>query len=144
MWASRSRSKRSRGPRSRKSALATAVSRIRARNGLLLLDTCYSGQVTAENLANVGHETGRYLLAASSSLQEALDSYDNHNGVFVYAVREALGGRAARDSEGVISALSLGEYVSHRVGELAREKGHEQDAVFRSAQRDLRAFPLAK
>ncbi|HYZ60977.1 MAG TPA: hypothetical protein VE650_00875 [Acetobacteraceae bacterium] len=126
------------------SALVTALSRIRARNGLLLLDTCYSGQVTAENLANVGHETGRYLLAASSSLQEALDSYDNRNGVFLFAVREALGGRAARDGDGVISALSVGEYVSHRVGELAREKGHEQDAVFRSAQSDLRAFPLAK
>ncbi len=125
-------------------ALVTALSRIRARNGLLLLDTCYSGQLTAENLANVGHETGRYMLAASTSLQEALDSYDNRNGVFLYAVREGLTGRAARDGDGVISALSLGEYVSRRVGELAREKGHEQDAVFRTAQRDLRTFPLGR
>ena len=125
-------------------ALVTALSHIKARNALLFLDTCYSGQVTAENLANVGHETGRYLLAASTSLQEALDSYDNHNGVFLYAVREGLMGRAAHDNEGVVSALSLGEYVSHRVGELAREKGHEQDAVFRTAQRDLRVFPLGK
>ena len=126
------------------SALVSALSRIRARNGLLLLDTCYSGQLTAENLANVGHETGRYMLAASTSVQEALDSYDNRNGVFLYAVREGLTGRAARDGDGVISALALGEYVTRRVGELAREKGHEQDAVFRTAQRDLRAFPLGK
>ena len=125
-------------------ALVAALSRIRARNALIVLDTCYSGQVTAENLANVGHETGRYLLAAATSLQEALDSYDNRNGVFLYALREGLSGRAAHDSEGVVSALSLGEYVSHRVGELARQKGHEQDAVFRTAQRDLRAFPLGK
>ncbi len=125
-------------------ALVTALARIRARNGLLLLDTCYSGQLTAENLANVGHETGRYLLAASTSLQEALDSYDNRNGVFLYAVREGLTGRAARDGDGVISALALGEYVSRRVSELAREKGHEQDAVFRTAQRDLRTFPLGR
>ena len=38
-----------------------------------------------DNLANLGHETGRYLLTASTSVQEALDSYDNKNGVFVYA-----------------------------------------------------------
>ena len=124
--------------------LIAALARIRTRNGLLLLDTCYSGQVTAESLANVGHETGRYLLTASTSVQEALDSYDNRNGVFLYAIREALTGRAAHGPDGVVTALSLGEYVSYRVGELARKKGHEQDALFRTAQRDLRLFPLGK
>lgn len=124
--------------------LVTALSRIRARNGLLLLDTCYSGQLTAEILANVGHETGRYLLAASTSVQEALDSYDDRNGVFLYAVREGLDGKAAHDAAGVVSALALGEYVTRRVGELAREKGHDQDAVFRTAQSELRSFPLGK
>ncbi|MCW3476866.1 caspase family protein [Limobrevibacterium gyesilva] len=123
--------------------LVGALARIEARDALLLLDTCHSGQVTADNLANVGHETGRYLLAASGSVQEALDSYDNRNGVFVYAVREALAGRAGEDADGNVGALTLGEYVSRRVGQLARQKGHEQDAVFRTAQRDLRSFPVA-
>ena len=124
--------------------LISALSRIRARDALLFLDTCYSGAVTADALANVGHETGRYLLAASSSLQEALDSYDNRNGVFVYAVREALEGRAAHGADDIISALSLGEYVSERVGQLARQKGHDQDAVFKTAQSELRSFPIGE
>lgn len=122
--------------------LIKAVSSIRARDALLFLDTCYSGAVTASALANVGHETGRYLLAASSSVQEALDSYDGHNGVFMYAIREAFDGRAPHGSDDRISALSLGEYVSGRVSVLARRKGRDQDAVFKTAQSELRSFPL--
>jgi hypothetical protein len=124
--------------------LIAALSRIQARDALLFLDTCHSGKITADALANMGHETGRYLLTASTSVQEALDSYDDRNGVFVHAVAEALSGRAGQDSDGNLGALSLGEYVSRRVGELAREKGHDQDALFRTAQRDLRSFPVAR
>ena len=124
--------------------LIGALSRIRARDALLFLDTCYSGAVTADALANVGHETGRYLLAASSSLQEALDSYDSSNGVFVFAVREGLQGRAPHGSDDVVSALALGEYVSARVGQLARQKGHDQDAVFKTAQEELHSFPIGE
>ncbi len=124
--------------------LVGALSRIRARNGFLLMDTCYAGQVAVDALASVGNETGRYLLTASTSVQEALDSYDDRNGVFAVAVREALTGRAGQDERGLVSSLSLGEYVSRRVGALAREKGHAQDAVFRTAQRDLRGFPVAR
>ncbi|WP_337875063.1 caspase family protein [Elioraea sp.] len=124
--------------------LVSLVSRIRARNGFLFIDTCFAGQITIDALANLGHETGRFMLAASSSVQEALDSYDGKNGVFAYAVAEALAGGAARDERGVVTALSLGEYVSRRVSELAREKGHAQDAVFRTARRDLRGFPVAR
>ncbi len=124
------------------SALIGALSRIRARDALLFLDTCHSGVVTADAMANVGHETGRYLLAASSSVQEAMDSYDGHNGVFVYALREAFDGRVPHGPDGAIGALALGEYLSERVGVLARRKGHEQDAVFKSAQSELRSFPV--
>ncbi|MCC7182940.1 MAG: hypothetical protein IT509_05145, partial [Rhodocyclaceae bacterium] len=79
-----------------------------------------------------------------TSVQEALDSYDGRNGVFGYAVKEALSGRAPRDEDGVISALSLGDYVARRVPLLARERQHAQDAVFKSALRELRAFPVAR
>lgn len=126
------------------STLVAALARIPARDALLVLDTCYAGEVSAENLANIGHETGRYLLAAAQPDQEALDSFDNKNGVLVYALREALQGRAAHDDSGTITALSLGEYVSHRVGELARKKGGTQDAMFQAAQRQLESFPVAK
>jgi hypothetical protein len=122
--------------------LIAALSRIRARDALLFLDTCYSGAMTADALANFGHETGRYMLAASSSVQEALDSYDNRNGVFVYAVREGLEGRAPHGADGTVSALSLGEYVSGRVGVLTRQKNHDQHPVFKTAQEGLHSFPI--
>lgn len=122
--------------------LVAALARIRARDGVLLIDTCHAGQVTIDSLAALGNETGRYLLAASTSVQEALDSYDDRNGVFAVAVREAMSGRAAMDGEGRISALALGEWVTRRVPQLAAEKHHQQDAVFRTARRDLRSFPM--
>ena len=125
------------------SALVAAIARIRARDGLLLLDTCHAGQLTMDQLSALGNETGRFLLAASTSVQEALDSYDDRNGVFAFAVREALQGRAATDGEGRVSALALGEWVMRRVPQLAAEKRHRQDAVFRTASRELRSFPLA-
>lgn len=125
------------------SVLVAAIARIRARDGLLLLDTCHAGQLTMDQLSALGNETGRFLLAASTSVQEALDSYNDRNGVFAFAVLEALGGRAATDAEGRVSALALGEWVTRRVPQLAAEKRHRQDAVFRSASRDLRSFPLA-
>mgnify|MGYP002780421780 CR=1 FL=1 len=124
-------------------ALVSAIARIRARDGFLFVDTCYAGQITVDSLAAIGNETGRFLLAASTSVQEALDSYDERNGVFAFAVREGLRGRAAMDREGRVSALALGEYVTRRVPQLAAEKRHRQDAVFRTAQRDLRSFSLA-
>jgi len=123
--------------------LVAAIARIRARDGFFFIDTCHAGQLTVDSLAALGNETGRFLLAASSSLQEALDSYDDRNGVFAYAIREGLRGRAATDQEGRVSALALGEFVTRRVPQLAAERQHEQNAIFRSAQGDLRSFPLA-
>jgi len=122
--------------------MVAALARIRARDGFLFIDTCHAGQVTIDSLAALGNETGRFLLAASSSVQEALDSYDERNGVFAFAVREGMAGRAATDGDGRVSALALGEWVTRRVPQLAAEKNHRQDAVFRTAQRDLRSFPL--
>jgi uncharacterized caspase-like protein len=122
--------------------LVAALARIRARDGFLFIDTCHAGQVTIDSLAALGNETGRFLLAASTSVQEALDSYDDRNGVFAFAIREGMGGRAAMDGEGRISALALGEWVTRRVPQLAAEKRHQQDAVFRTAQRELRSFSL--
>jgi hypothetical protein len=124
-------------------ALVKALAAIRARDTLLFIDTCYAGAVSAANLANVGQESGRYIISASSSAQEALDSYDGRDGVLIYALRQAVAGDAPHDAHGVIGALSLGEYLSERVGALARQKGHAQDAQFTAAQSELNSFPVA-
>ncbi len=88
--------------------LVAALARIRARDAFILIDTCYAGQIDIDQLAAIGNDTGRFLLAASSSVQEALDSYDDRNGVFAYALMEGLRGRAAVDAEGRVTALALG------------------------------------
>lgn len=124
--------------------LVAALARIRARDAFIMIDTCYAGQIDIDQLAAIGNDTGRFLLAASSSVQEALDSYDDRNGVFAYALMEGLRGRAAVDAEGRVTALALGEWVMRRVPQLAREKGHQQNAVFRAAQRDLRSFAVGQ
>ncbi len=120
----------------------SALAQIRARDTLLFIDTCYSGNVSAASLANVGQETGRYIISAASSAQEALDSFDGRDGVLIYALRQAFGGDAPHDSAGVVGALSLGEYISQRIGELARERHHDQDAEFTAAQSQLISFPV--
>jgi DNA-binding beta-propeller fold protein YncE len=125
-------------------ALITALASIRARDSLLFIDTCYAGNVSAASLANVGQETGRYIISASSSAQEALDSYNGRDGVLIYALREAFMGDAPHDSHGIIGALSLGEYMSERVGELARQRNHTQDAEFTAAQSQLNSFPVGE
>jgi uncharacterized caspase-like protein len=102
--------------------LVAALARVRARDGFLFVDTCHAGQVTIDSLAAIGNETG----------------------VFAFAVLEAIRGRAARDADGYVSALAVGEYVTRRVPALAAERRHRQDAVFRTAQRDLRSFPLVR
>ncbi len=124
--------------------LISALANIRARDTLLFIDTCYSGSVSAASLANVGQETGRYIISASSSAQEALDSYNGKDGVLIYALREAFGGDAPHNAQGVVGALSLGEYISERVGELARSRNHTQDAEFTAAQSQLNSFPVGE
>jgi hypothetical protein len=64
--------------------------------------------------------------------------------VFIYALREALAGRAGQDGDGNIGALTLGGYVSKRVGQLAPERNHDQDAEFKAARSELRPFPIGK
>ena len=123
--------------------LIAMLSRVRARNALLLLDVCHAGELAIEDLAGLGQETGRDLLVASNSVQEALDSRGGRNGVFLTAVREALQGKAPRNRDGTVEALSLGEYVSRRVRQLAQERGHVHDAVFHTAGRDPHFFPVA-
>jgi len=125
------------------STLISALASIRARDTLLFIDTCYAGAVSAASLANVGQESGRYIISASSSAQEALDSYDGKDGVLIYALREAFSGEAPHDSHNIIGALSLGEYLSQRITALARQRNHDQTAQFTAAQSQLISFPIA-
>jgi hypothetical protein len=123
--------------------LVRLLSELPARNVFLLLDTCYAGAFHLQGPGNLANESGRFVLTGSSSVEEALDSYDGTNGVFAYAVREGLYGGAADASGNEIDALQLGVYVRRELPRLAHERNHRQSAVFKAAGGDLAAFPVA-
>jgi WD40 repeat protein len=120
------------------------LSAIRARNVFLFLDTCYSGEfeLSAYGPDNLANETGRFVLTASTSEQEALDSLNGKNGVFAVAVQKALSTKP-RDAD-VVDALDVGLGVRRAVPRLAKTKQFEQSAVFKAAGGDLSEFPVAQ
>lgn len=120
--------------------LARGLSEVRAERVFVFLDTCYAGAFDPRTIGYLNHDTGRYVLAASTRLEEALDGYDGRNGLFAYAVKEALGGKVGQAGRSV-DAFDLGRYVTTRVEELAQTRSWQQRAVFQAAGR-ISAFPL--
>ncbi|PWC34041.1 caspase family protein [Azospirillum sp. TSO35-2] len=120
------------------------VSAISARNVLVLLDTCHSGAVSAGSVDKLYQDMGsRYLLAASSEQEEALDSYDGRNGIFARAVLDGLNGKALLPGDEAIYNLTLGQYVNRAVPRMAKEKQWHQSAIFKTGGNELNPFPLA-
>lgn len=126
----------------RAEALVGLLSNIRASRSLLMLDTCFANALDLQLGGRLGHDSGRYVLAASGYDQQALDGYDEVNGVFGHALKEAMT-EVVPASNGVLDALELCRYVRDRVEGLARERGHGQRAHFQAAG-DLLPFPLAQ
>jgi hypothetical protein len=122
--------------------LVRLLSELPARNVFVFLDTCYAGAFHLQAPGNLANESGRFVLTGSSSVEEALDSYDGANGVFAYAVREGLFGGAASASSDEVDALQIGVYVREELPELAEERNHRQSAVFKAAGGDVAAFPV--
>ncbi len=120
------------------------MSEIHARNAMLFLDTCYAANFTfsIDTTSKLGHESGRYVLAASSKFEEALDAYDEHNGVFATAVLRGMNGLAARTGEKTVNNFDLGLFVAPLVGKLASEKQHSQTARFKIAADDAQPFSI--
>lgn len=107
------------------------LSEVPTQRAFLFLDTCHAGTVTIANVGKINEESGRYILAASSTVEEALDSYNDKNGVFAYSVIEGLEGNAA--ARGKVDALNLGLYVRDVMPEYAAEKRHSQTAEFQAS-----------
>lgn len=122
--------------------LIAALSEVPARNLFLFLDTCYAGTFDLEVGGKIAAESGRFVLTASTSVQEALDSYDGVNGVFARAVLDGIEGGAAATGN-VVDALFLGAYVRDRVPQLAARRNFDQAAVFKTAGGEIRPFPVA-
>jgi hypothetical protein len=68
--------------------------------------------------------SGSTILSSSAGAEYALESSEQQNGLFTYAVLEALDGKKEADSDkdGSIEMSELGEYVKKRVSELTNNK----------------------
>ncbi len=124
------------------SMLVEGLGQIQVQNLMLMLDTCYSGAFPSAAAGNINNETGFMVLTASTSYEEALDGHDGRNGVFMYAIREALEGRL-QSPDGVADALSLGTYIRSRVSLLAAEQQHNQKPQLVIGNLDA-PFPIAR
>ena len=123
--------------------LVAHLGKIATKNGFMFLDTCHAGAIRLDTgPARINQESGRYILVASQSIQEALDSYDGKNGVFAYAVLEGLKGKARQGGTGPVDDIDLGFYVSSRVEQLAKEQNHDQSSSFKISAEDARRFPI--
>ena len=83
------------------------------------------------------------MLTAASKFQKALDNYDGKNGTLAFAIREKLS-NGAEVREQPVDALELGMFVRSEVPRLARQKGVQQNANFKTGAGDLEEFPVAE
>jgi hypothetical protein len=120
--------------------LSQALAEVRAERTFIFLDTCHAGGFDPRAIGYLNQETGRYVLAASTKLEEAQDSYDGINGVFAYAVKQSLDD-GATSAGGSIDAIDVGRYVTSKVEALAHAHAWEQRAVFQAAGQ-ITAFPM--
>jgi len=68
--------------------------------------------------------SGSTILSSSAGAEYALESSEQQNGLFTYAVLEALDGKREADTnkDGSVQMSELGEYVKKRVSELTNNK----------------------
>src|SRR6185437_2203092 len=118
--------------------LALRLSKFPTARAVVVLDTCYSGAFAVDDSImrdsrdqtvgkQISHATGRFILAGSSSQEEALDGVDGH-GVFTDTLLTGLKGDAdlhvAGNHDGKVSIFELGEYTKAKVPELAAKIAH--------------------
>ena len=99
---------------------ALIVNKIKAKRGLILLDTCESGAAvtgagrndTEAALGRLNEATGRTVITASNVSQSALEGYEGH-GVFTFAILEALV-KGDANHNGIIEVSELEDWVQSR------------------------------
>lgn len=113
-------------------ALQRFLAMIPANKAVILLDTCNAGAFTTVSsrglnekaaISKLTRATGRAIIMASTSTQEAYEGYKGH-GVFTWTLIEALKGQADQqgDRDGIITVNELAEFVMEEVPKITMEK----------------------
>jgi hypothetical protein len=66
--------------------------------------------------------SGATVISSSQGAEYALESSEQSNGLFTYALMEALDGKATPNKDGQITISSIGDYVKKRVQDLTKGK----------------------
>jgi WD40 repeat protein len=96
------------------------------------IDTCHAGQVVRGNgsltgaLNEIDEEKGVIVFASSTGKETSQEDAKWGNGAFTKAILEGIGGKADKDSSGLIRPTYLSAYVNDRVRSLT---GNEQRPV---------------
>jgi uncharacterized caspase-like protein len=131
------------------------ISNIPATKKLIIIDTCYAGDLgeviqvamltrgMSEDTAMkiLSRAVGSTILSASTSVQEALEGCNGH-GLFTYVLAEGMNGKADKSKSGLIKTTELADYVDNEVPALAEK-------VFKRAQYPTisisgQGFPIGK
>jgi WD40 repeat protein len=133
------------------------ANRIKARRGLILLDTCESGALVASRASGVdlgnseaamgrlNEATGRPVLTAAAANQAALEGYRGH-GVFTYALLDALV-NGDTNNDGQIELSELVAHIQTLAPQLSRRLSPGRGSVTapslpRAVAAQLRAGPI--
>jgi WD40 repeat protein/uncharacterized caspase-like protein len=127
------------------------LARIEARKSLLFYDTCESGSLTGDRIAQRGVERvtaldhltkamGRTVLSAASDDAPALEGYRGH-GIFTYVLLDGFGS-ADRNGNGLIEVNELVDYVEEKVPDLSYAAFKLRQVPTKNLQGNN--FPLAR
>ena len=111
--------------------LVEKLSKIRCRK-LVLLDACHSGEAASTNLVRrmAPNATGLTVMAACDQQEQAFEHEKYKNGLFTYAVLEALGPKFdaadVNPKNGVLTPGKLFRYVKGRIPELLKDIGKDE------------------
>ncbi len=99
-----------------------------ARNKIVIADACFSGKFreagSSADLEALARNGSVMLFLSSRGDESSIDSPELSNGLFTAYIMRALRGRADRDSNRVITARELYEYVSEGVVKMSAGKQH--------------------
>ncbi|HWQ55010.1 MAG TPA: caspase family protein [Bryobacteraceae bacterium] len=110
------------------SALGAAIGgKIRGRYKILITDSCHSGAITPEDTQHINRtlsdlQKSLFSLTASRDRERSFESPDwgGGHGIFTYYVVKGMEGSADENSDGVVTADELAEYVRLNVREVTK------------------------